>query len=97
VIRAPEGATLEHATLGALVLPKGAELTAWNAGEFLAPDARAKLQKIVDAALAGDEKELARLEAVLPAAHAAIRAAALAKPDAPGAAGLRTVLTSFDE
>lgn len=97
VIRTAEGATLEHATLGALVLPRGAELTAWNAGEFLTTDAKAKLQAIVDAALAGDAAELARLEAVLPAAHAAIRAAVAAKPDAPGAAGLRTVLTSFDE
>lgn len=97
VIRSAEGATLEHPTLGALVLPRGAELTAWNAGEFLDADARAKLQAIVDAALGGDAGELARLEAMLPAAHAAIRAAVAAKPDAPGAAGLRTVLVSFDE
>ncbi len=97
VIRAPDGATLQHPTLGPLVLARGAELTAWNVGELLGADGRARVQALVDAALGGDAAALAKLEAVLPAAHAAIRGAVQAKPDAPGAAGLRTLLTAFDE
>jgi hypothetical protein len=97
VIRAPEGATLVHAKLGPLVLARGAEVTAWNVGESLGADGRARVQALVEAALGGDEAALAKLEAVLPAAHAAIRAAVQARPDAPGAAGLRTLLTAFDE
>ena len=98
VIRTADGATLEHATLGSLVLPRGAELTAWNAGEYLAADARARMQRLVDEALTGGAPDgLTKLEGILPAAHAAIRAAVAARPDAPGAAGLRTLLVMFDE
>lgn len=97
VIRAPAGATLAHATLGAIVMAKGGELTAWNVAEFLSVEGRARVQGLVDAALAGDADALTKLEEVLPAAHGVMRAGVEARPDAPGAAGLRTLLTSFDE
>jgi hypothetical protein len=97
VLRAPAGATLRHAQLGPLVLPAGAEVTAWNVGEFVGAEGRAYVGALIDAALAGDPVALTGLEAVLPAAHAAIREATRARPDAPGAASLRTLLTAFDE
>jgi hypothetical protein len=97
VIRAANGATLRHASLGELVLPPGAEVTAWNVGEFLAPAGRTQVQAWIDAALGGDAAALTKLEAVLPAAHAAMRASVQARADAPGAASLRTLLTAFDE
>lgn len=97
VLRAPAGATLRHATLGPLTLPAGAEVTAWSVGEYLGPEARAQVRGWIDAALGGDAAALNSLEAVLPAAHAAIREAERARPDAPGAANLRTLLTAFDE
>ncbi|MBK9753969.1 MAG: hypothetical protein IPO88_10760 [Nannocystis sp.] len=97
VVRAPAGARLGHASLGELTLPAGAELTAWNAGEFLTATARTQLQARVDAALAGEAAALTELEGLLPLAHPAIRAAVGGRPEAPGAAGLRLLLTGFDE
>lgn len=97
VIRTATGATLRHATLGALALPAGAEVTTWNVGEFLGADGETKVRALIDAALGGDAAALTSLEAILPAAQAAIRAAERARPDAPGAASLRTLLTAFDE
>ena len=97
VVRAPAGLRLRHAVYGELVVPAGGELTAWTVGELLSAPARARLQGRVDAALAGESAALAELEGALPLAQAAIRAAVAGKPEAPGAAGLRLLLTSFDE
>lgn len=97
VVRAPAGARLRHATLGELVVPAGGELTAWNAGELLVASGQAKVQARVRDALGGESAALAELEGYLPLAHVAIRAGLLASPEQPGAAGLRLLLTSFDE
>lgn len=97
VVRAPAGARLRHASLGELVVPAGGELTAWNAGELLVAAGQAKVQARVRDALAGEAAALAELEGYLPLAHLAIRAGVAAGPEQPGAAGLRLLLTSFDE
>lgn len=97
VVRAAGELRLRHAGFGVLVVPAGGELTAWNAGERLSAEARARVSARVMAALGGEAAALAELEMVLPLAHAEIRAAVAGKPDAPGAAGLRLLLTGFDE
>lgn len=97
VVRADAAVVLRHASLGELTLPAGGELTAWNVGDRLGSVARARVQVQVEQALAGDESALTALESILPAAHAAIRVGVAAKPNAPGAAGLRMLLTGFDE
>jgi hypothetical protein len=80
------------------VVPAGGELTAWNAGELLVAAGQAKVQARVRDALAGEAAALAELEGYLPLAHLAIRAGVAARsPEQPGAAGLRLLLTSFDE
>ena len=97
VVRAPAGLRLRHAAYGELVVPAGGEVTAWTVGDLLSAEARARLQGRVDAALAGESAALAELEGALPLAQAAMRAAVAGKPEAPGAAGLRLLLTGFDE
>jgi hypothetical protein len=97
VLRASGPATLRHPELGDMSLGAGATLTAWDAGERLDAAGKAKVRATVEAALAGDEAALKRLEAILPAAHAAIREAVAGKPEAKGAAGLRMLLALFDE
>lgn len=97
VIRSPTVATLEHETLGGLLLRRGDALTAWNAPEFLLPLARARVEDLVASALAGDERAPQRLLAVLPAAHQAIRAGLRTYPIARGATTLHAVLERFDE
>jgi hypothetical protein len=97
VLRAGGPATLRHADLGDMSLGAGATLTAWDAGERLDAAGKAKVRASVEAALAGDEAALKRLEAILPAAHATIREAVAGKPEAKGAAGLRMLLALFDE
>ncbi len=97
VVRTGAGARLVHATLGELTLPAGGELTAWSAASRLGEAAREALRARVEAALAGDAAALAELEAVVVAAHPAIRAAVERRPDGPGAPGLRMLLVAFDE
>lgn len=97
VLEADSPLVVEHAALGKFTVPAGARLTAWTLPALLPQATIATLDK--DAALAcdGDASALKRLESVLPAAHPAMRAALASKPDAPGAAALRQLLTTFDE
>ena len=100
VVRAPAAAVLRHPTLGELALPAGAELGAWNVAQFLDRAARAWVQGRLRAVLDGEATAVTELEAVLPAAHEAIRAALA---DAEGretggrTAALRLLLQAFDE
>lgn len=97
VVRAPAGARLRHERFGELVVPAGGEVTAWNAAEWLTADGEQSVAARVQAALLGESAALVELEGALPLTHAAIRAAVAGKPEAPGAAGLRLLLTGFDE
>lgn len=97
MLRAQGPATLRHHELGDMSLGAGATVTAWDVGERLDAAGKAKVRASVEAALAGDEAALKRLETILPAAHAMIREAVAAKPEAKGAAGLRMLLALFDE
>ena len=100
VVRAPAAAVLRHPTLGELALPAGAELGAWNVAQFLDRAARAWVQGRLRAVLDGEATAVTELEAVLPAAHEAIRAALA---DAEGretggrTAALRLLLQAYDE
>jgi len=97
VLRVSAATALQHPKFGALVLPVGTELTAWNVGEFLSRAARDELRAEVRRAQSGDTDALAAIEATIPAAHAELRLALSQKPDARGAAGLRLVLANFDQ
>lgn len=99
VVRVSTATVLRHPALGELRLPAGAELTAWNVAQFLDADGRAWVQGRVRAALDGESRAVTELEAVLPAAHAAIRAALAGDGRELGerAAPLRMVLQAFDE
>ncbi len=90
-------AVLRHADLGELSLGAGATLSAWDVGDRLGPEARARVQAQIEAALGGDRDALLWLEGALPAVHPAIRRALEQRPDATGAPGLRTALVLFDE
>ncbi|MBI4612606.1 MAG: hypothetical protein HY720_03260 [Planctomycetes bacterium] len=93
----PGEATLAHERLGELRLPARAALTATNAGEFLAPEARSRVAAWVESALGGDAEATRHLEEVLPAAHAFVRGALEESAGRPGAATLRLVLENFDD
>lgn len=97
VLEAHSAIVVEHPVLGKVAVPAGTRLTVWTLPALLPPATVAKLD--ADAALAreGNAAALKRLEAVLPAAHPAIRTALASKPTAPGAAALRQLLTSFDD
>lgn len=97
LLQARGPAALRHAVLGDLSIGAGGTMSAWDAGERLAPAGKAKVQAEVTAALSGDAAALRRIEAILPAAHAEVRRAVAAKPGAKGAAGLRMALALFDE
>ncbi len=100
VVRAPAAVVLRHPTLGELQLPAGAELTAWNVARFLDAAGRAWVQGRLRAALDGESAALTELEAVLPAAQEAIRAAVVeaeARDTGGRAAALRMLLQAYDE
>ena len=100
VVRAPAAVVLRHPTLGELVLPAGAELTAWNVARFLDAAGRAWVQGRLRAALDGESAALTELEAVLPAAQEAMRAMlpeAEARDAGGRAAALRMLLQAYDE
>ncbi len=98
VVRAAEGAVLRHATLGELRLQAGAEMTAWNVPQCLEAAGQAWVEGRTRAALDGEAAALTELEAVLPAAHAAMRAALeRSAAEGPGRAALRMVLQAYDE
>jgi len=91
-------ARLEHPLGGAEGFRPGA-LTAWSLPRHLPPDAATRITALVARAAADPEDDAAadQLDDALPLAHDAIRAALHARPDAPGAPLLRTLLTRFDE
>lgn len=97
LLRAEGPARLRHAELGDLSLGSGANVTAWDLGDRLAPAGRELARAWTAAALGGDARALRRIEAALPALHAEVRRALAEKPDAKGAAGLRMALALFDE
>jgi MoaA/NifB/PqqE/SkfB family radical SAM enzyme len=78
-------------------LENGAELTLDRWAEHLSPAARAELDAVVARAAAGDAEAEARVEAILPWAHASIRALLAAEPRHPGAGKLKMWLVAFDE
>lgn len=101
VVRATTAAVLRHPALGVLKLPAGAEMTAWNVPQFLDAAGQAWVEARPRAALNGEAAPLTELEAVLPAAHAAIRAALERSEregwDGVGRSALRMVLQAYDE
>lgn len=101
VVRAPAAAVLRHPVLGDLRLSAGAEMTAWNVPQFLDAKGQAWVKDRPRAALNGEAEPLTELEAVLPAAHAAIRTALeqaeVERWDGIGRSALRMVLQAFDE
>ncbi|RTL04498.1 MAG: hypothetical protein EKK62_16225 [Acidimicrobiia bacterium] len=99
VVRASTATVLRHPALGELRLPAGVELTAWNVAQFLGAEGRAWVQARVRAALDGESRAVTELEAVLPAAHEAIRATLAAEGRDLGERGapLRMVLQAYDE
>ncbi len=101
VVRAPAAAVLRHPALGELTLPAGAEMTAWNVAMFLDAAGQAWVEARPRAALNNEAAALTELEAVLPAAHGAIRAALERSEaegwDGAGRSALRMVLQAFDE
>jgi len=101
VVRASAAAVLRHPALGELKLPPGAEMTAWNVAQFLGAAGQAWVEGLPRAALNNQATALTELEAVLPAAHGAIRAALEQSEiegwDGAGRSALRMVLQAFDE
>lgn len=87
-------ARLTHAMLGEIA--RGPRSMSGRHGPLLQHDARAVLDPLVSAGMAGDAAAQQRLGSMLPLAHTAIRAAVADRPDAPGAAALRMLLDQFD-
>jgi hypothetical protein len=90
-------AILEHQRLERIVIPAGEALGPWNTASFLSAAAKRKLEETVRAAADGDRGALDRLDAVLPAARTFILEELRARPDAPGAPGLRLQLALMIE
>ncbi|MBL8947824.1 MAG: hypothetical protein JNK45_31920, partial [Myxococcales bacterium] len=88
-LASPDGPSLRVAA--------GAYLTLDRLADHLDDAGRREMTNLVDRAAAGDATADARVEALLPLAHEAIRARLRAHPDDPGAAKLRMWLIVFDE
>ncbi len=97
VLWCPEATTLQAPGDRALSIPAGTEVTLMSLADRLGPRDRAALSERVSAVIAGDPSGLDELEADLVLAHPIIRAQLSAKPQAPGAAGLRQLLVLLDE
>ncbi len=90
-------AAVEHIWLGDLILPTGRTLSVFDLPDVLPDATAARIDDAVTRALDDDIDAADRLELVLPFAHRAIEAGLRERPDAPGAARLRSVLAVFDE
>jgi hypothetical protein len=80
---------LSHRSLGAVIVPQGTALTAWNLPRFLGTNATLAIDELVARAAKCDQPALDELARILPAAHAAVRA-----HDTPE---MKLLLTLFDE
>ena len=81
VIEVPSGAVLTHASLAA----------------FMSEAGRARIDEPITRALDGDTAAIAKVELLLPIAHAQLRARLQATPDAAGAPALRTIMVGYEE
>ncbi|MCC6623131.1 MAG: hypothetical protein IT385_17870 [Deltaproteobacteria bacterium] len=92
---------LEHATLGTITVAPGRALTALNVHRLLAPEKRKLIDDLITRAQRCDGDALTALQAIMPAAHAAIRAVAQRPAPPPpmrdGAPALRVLLALFDD
>jgi hypothetical protein len=88
---------LEHAWLGRVELPAERLVSAWNLGEYLPDEAKARVKKAVADALGGSEDAAVLLERSLPLAQAAVREGLSKAPAAKGAPRLRLILSLFDD
>jgi hypothetical protein len=82
--------------LGDIHIPAGTAVHAWSLPGLLDAPARARIADWIQAARRGSADALGALEATLLASHAQIREDLAVRPDARGAARLRTLLAIFD-
>jgi hypothetical protein len=78
-------------------VPAGAALTHASLARLMSSSTRARLDALIDRALAGDRPTIAELEVLLPVACAQLRARLADNPDAAGAPALRTMLVGYEE
>jgi MoaA/NifB/PqqE/SkfB family radical SAM enzyme len=78
-------------------VPAGAALTHASLARSMSSSTRARLDALIDQALAGDRPSLAEIEVLLPVACAQLRARLADSPDAAGAPALRTMLVGYEE
>jgi len=88
---------LRHLWLGQIELLAGRTLSVWDLPALISPEAKKKLQSVVEKAVAGDELAAEQLQRALPLTHEAIRIAVEETPRAKGAPRLRMLLTLFDD
>ena len=87
--------TLRHPLLGAFPIAAGAVLTGANVREFLLPPQREHVTRLVAAMRGGDREARAAVEAMLPAAHQAIRDEYRARPLGAGENNVYLLLRRF--
>lgn len=96
-VPAGEAVVLIHGWLGRIVIPAGTLASVWRLPDWLAAEARQRLDEAVRTALAGDAPAARRLESALPLTQRAVRAGLARTPLGKGAPLLRSILVLFDD